>query len=88
MPVEIHPAPQYVEPVVNAYWKNNMFVCPIAGGVNFQPRVALNSIAFKQDADGAIEQKRQAHGVRIWLNANGGGTDICISPTTMATKPN
>ncbi|HMP78460.1 MAG TPA: DUF1598 domain-containing protein [Pirellulaceae bacterium] len=63
MPVEIHPAPQYVEPVVNAYWKNNMFVCPIAGGVNFQPRVALNSDRIKQDADGAIEQKRQAHGV-------------------------
>ncbi len=63
MPVEVHPAPQYVEPVVNAYWKNNMFVCPIAGGVNFQPRVALNSDRVQQDADGTIEQKKQAHRV-------------------------
>lgn len=43
VPVETLAAPTQVAPVANAKWKGNYFMSPIAGGVNIQPRVALNT---------------------------------------------
>ena len=53
-PVEIFHAPSQVAPVANAVWKGQYLMTPIAGGVNIQPRVALNSDLVKQDIDGKI----------------------------------
>ena len=47
--VEIFDSPTQVAPVANAVWKGNYFMSPIAGGVNIQPRVALNSEHLKKD---------------------------------------
>ena len=45
-----------VAPVANAVWKGNYFMSPIAGGINIQPRIALNSDRIKADEDGSIEK--------------------------------
>ncbi len=54
--VEVLDAPTQVAPVANAVWKGNYFMSPIAGGVNIQPRVALNSDRIKTDEDGKIDK--------------------------------
>lgn len=54
--VEILDAPTQVAPVANAVWKGNYFMSPIAGGVNIQPRVALNSDRVTRDEDGKIDK--------------------------------
>ena len=56
MPVEILEPPTHVAPVANAVWKGNVFMSPIAGGVNIQPRVALNSDRMKTDEEGRIDK--------------------------------
>lgn len=53
--VETMEAPTQVAPVANAVWKGRHFMSPIAGGVNIQPRVALNSDRMKTDQDGKID---------------------------------
>ena len=53
-PVETLEAPKHVAPVANAVWKGSYFMTPIAGGVNIQPRVALNSDRAKIDTEGRI----------------------------------
>jgi hypothetical protein len=55
-PVETMEAPTQVAPVANAVWKGNYFMSPIAGGVNIQPRVALNSDRMKRDEAGKIDK--------------------------------
>lgn len=42
-PTETFNAPTHVAPAVNALWKNNLFMTPIGGGVNIQPRNAIRS---------------------------------------------
>ena len=54
--VETLEAPRQVAPVANAVWKGNYFMSPIAGGVNIQPRVALNSDQMKVDEKGEIDK--------------------------------
>ena len=55
-PVETYKAPRHVKPVVNAVWKGNKLMTPIGGGVNIQPRMALQSGKMQKDAEGAIQQ--------------------------------
>ena len=47
--VERHDAPVQVETAVNAIWRGNTLMTPLGGGVNLQPRVALNSDRMQQD---------------------------------------
>jgi hypothetical protein len=54
--VETLSSPTMVAPVANAVWKGNYFMSPIAGGINIQPRIALNSDRIKADEDGSIEK--------------------------------
>ncbi|MDG1872345.1 MAG: DUF1598 domain-containing protein [Mariniblastus sp.] len=54
--VETLESPTQVAPVANAVWKGNYFMSPIAGGVNIQPRVALNSDRMKTDEKGEIDK--------------------------------
>jgi len=54
--VETLDSPSQVAPVANGVWKGVNFMSPIAGGVNIQPRVALNSDRVKGDEDGAISK--------------------------------
>ena len=54
--VEVLGSPKQVAPVANAVWKGNYFMSPIAGGVNIQPRVALNSDRMKVDTEGVIDK--------------------------------
>jgi hypothetical protein len=57
-PVELYQAPTQVQPIANAYWKNGKFMSPIAGGVQIQARVALNSDRVTVDSKGEINQVR------------------------------
>ena len=59
-PVEVFKAPTKVEPVLNAVWKGRYFMTPIGGGVNIQPRIALNSDKIKHDSDGSIAKVNNA----------------------------
>ena len=56
LPVETLYPLQKVAPVVNAFWKGNSFMTPIAGGVTIQPRVALNSDRVSVDETGEIQK--------------------------------
>ncbi len=56
LPVETLSSPTMVAPVANAVWKGNYFMSPIAGGINIQPRLALNSDRIQADEDGSIEK--------------------------------
>ena len=58
--VERFQAPSQVAPVANAVWKGQYFMAPIAGGVNIQPRVALNSDRVSVDQDGKIDAVRDS----------------------------
>jgi hypothetical protein len=53
--VEVFDAPKHVKPLANGVWKGRHFITPIAGGVNIQPRVALNSDRIQQDTEGKID---------------------------------
>ena len=54
--VETLESPTQVAPVANAVWKGQYFMSPIAGGVNIQPRVALNSDRMTVDEKGDIDK--------------------------------
>jgi hypothetical protein len=60
LPVETLYPLQKVAPVVNAFWKGNSFMTPIAGGVSIQPRVALNSDRINFDDTGEIQKARDS----------------------------
>ncbi len=57
--VEVFDSPTHVAPVANAVWKGQYFMAPIAGGVNIQPRIALNSDRAKIDTEGKINAVKQ-----------------------------
>jgi hypothetical protein len=59
-PIEIYPAPEKVAPVMNAVVKGGQLMTPIGGGVNIQPRVALNSDKASVDTEGQIEKVRDS----------------------------
>ena len=58
--IEIYPAPEKVNPVINAVVKNGALMTPIGGGVNIQPRIALNSDKASVDSKGEIENVRDS----------------------------
>lgn len=60
LPVETLYPLQKVAPVVNAFWKGNSFMTPIAGGVSIQPRIALNSDRINLDETGEIQKARDS----------------------------
>lgn len=55
---EVYNAPTQVAPAVNALWKGNLFMTPIGGGVNIQPRVAIRSDKMKVSENGKIDQAK------------------------------
>ncbi len=55
-PVEVHPAPKKVPAILNAVVKNGKLMTPIGGGVNIQPRVALNADRVQVDKEGKIDE--------------------------------
>ena len=57
--VETLNAPQKVATAVNAIWKGRTLMTPIGGGVNIQPRVALNRDRLLPDNDGAVKESRE-----------------------------
>ena len=59
-PVEKYSAATQVAPIANAYWKNNAFMSPIAGGVQVQARVALNSDHVTIDTEGEVNKVRDS----------------------------
>ncbi|QEG20731.1 DUF1598 domain-containing protein [Mariniblastus fucicola] len=58
--IEVYPAPEKVAPVINAVVKQGRLMTPIGGGVNIQPRIALNSDKASVDADGKVESVRDS----------------------------
>ena len=57
-PVETYETPRQVESAVNVVWRGNTLMTPIGGGVNLQPRMALQSQYLLSDEDGAVQQAR------------------------------
>lgn len=58
--IEIYPEPKKVAPVINAVVKGGKLMTPIGGGVNIQPRVALNSDRVTTDTEGKINGVRDS----------------------------
>ena len=58
-PVEKYSAATQVAPIANAYWKNNKFMSPIAGGVSIQAKIALNSDNITVDKEGKLNGVRK-----------------------------
>lgn len=58
--VEVLPEPTKVEAVVNVVVKGRSIMTPIGGGVNIQPRVALNSDRVKIDSEGKINELKDS----------------------------
>jgi len=56
--VQTGKVPQKVETAVSAVWRGNRLMTPIGGGVNIQPRLALDASNLLQDEQGAVKQKR------------------------------
>jgi hypothetical protein len=51
-------APQQVETAVSAFWRGTRLMTPIGGGVNIQPRLALESSSLLPDEQGAVKKQR------------------------------
>lgn len=58
IPTEIYNEPKQVEPAINALWKNGLFMTPIGGGVNIQPRQALTADHMKYDETSEVDRVR------------------------------
>ena len=58
-PVETYTAPKHVESAVNVYWKRSTLMTPIGGGVNIQPRQALNPERILSDEGGKLSDTRK-----------------------------
>jgi hypothetical protein len=57
-PIETNPTPKMVESAVNVVWKGRVLMTPIGGGVNIQPRLALQSDRLKRDEEGVVAKAR------------------------------
>ncbi|MCA9120484.1 MAG: DUF1598 domain-containing protein [Planctomycetales bacterium] len=55
--VQTGKAPQQVETAVSAVWRGNRLMTPIGGGVNIQPRLALNASNLLPDDQGAVKKR-------------------------------
>jgi len=71
VPVEIMNTPTHVPSVVNAVWKGRLFMAPTAGGVNLQPRYALNSDVAKTDTEGKIDAVKAENEAKLAGLADG-----------------
>ena len=60
VPVETYTAPQQVETAVNAIWRGNTLMTPLGGGVQMQPRVALNKEHLVVDTAGTNNQVKKS----------------------------
>ncbi|MCG8651221.1 MAG: DUF1598 domain-containing protein [Pirellulales bacterium] len=60
--VETYTTPEQVETAVNAIWRGNTLMTPLGGGVNMQPRLALQSGTVKVDSAGENDQIKQSAG--------------------------
>ncbi len=58
-PVETYTAPTQVETAVNAIWKGNRLMTPIGGGVNIQPRLALQQENITRDSSNEVTESRE-----------------------------
>ena len=58
--VEHFNAPEKVDAVVNAVWKDGNLMTPIGGGVSIQPRISLNSDRVKVDSEGKINELKSS----------------------------
>jgi hypothetical protein len=63
-PVETYETPRQVESAVNVVWRGNTLMTPIGGGVNVQPRLALQSQHLLSDDDGSVRQARDQVSLR------------------------
>lgn len=61
VPVQTYTAPEKVETAVNAIWRGNTLMTPLGGGVNVQPRMALQRDRLQSD-DGANEKVKATVG--------------------------
>ncbi|TWT75006.1 DUF1598 domain-containing protein [Allorhodopirellula solitaria] len=62
LPVETYTAPEQVETAVNAIWRGNTLMTPLGGGVNVQPRLALNSDHLSVDTKGENDEIKNIAG--------------------------
>lgn len=60
--VQTYTAPEQVETAVNAVWKGNTLMTPLGGGVQMQPRIALNSDRMTVDTSGETVHTKQSAG--------------------------
>ncbi|MCC9656528.1 DUF1598 domain-containing protein [Rhodopirellula halodulae] len=60
--VETYTVPEKVETAVNAIWRGNTLMTPLGGGVNMQPRIALNDDRVTIDTEGQHVQVKQSSG--------------------------
>jgi hypothetical protein len=58
--IEVYPAPEKVAPVMNAVIKQGQLMTPIGGGVNIQPRIALNSDKVSVDTEGKVDSVKDS----------------------------
>ncbi len=65
---EKYTAPTHIAPAVNALWKGNLFMTPIGGGVNIQPRYAIRSDRVKGDEDGSIDEAKRDEKLATLVN--------------------
>lgn len=57
-PIETFEAPKTVETACTARWKGNRLMTPVGGGVQMQPRQALESSHLLKDDEGAVKAAR------------------------------
>ena len=58
--LEVFHEPKQVDTVVTAVWKGSRLMTPMGGGVNIQPRLALESNNLIKDEDGKVDARRKS----------------------------
>ncbi|MDR0869589.1 MAG: DUF1598 domain-containing protein [Planctomycetaceae bacterium] len=67
-PVQTAAAPTAVEPVVGSAFRGNVFMAPIGGGVEIEPKLALDAKNIKNEENGRVSNVR--NNVKIELKEN------------------
>lgn len=57
-PVETYTTPRTVETAVNVIWRGNRLMTPIGGGVNIQPRSAIETSRMMRDEEKTVQKTR------------------------------
>jgi Protein of unknown function (DUF1598) len=58
LPIETYEAPKQVETACTAVWKGTRLMTPVGGGVQMDPRQALETSRLLKDEKGAVKQAR------------------------------